>query len=150
MDQIIEETYYQHKNALEQLKCGSYVITGTFDYNADIYAVARVTKISSRPPLVSIVAKKRSEDYELIINSDYLIIHLVSENQIDNRTLRLKKNVIHKKISSFNEVPIMSGSCAVFGCKKIGMIETHDQIITIAEIDYSELDQTKNPMILDS
>ena len=145
MEIIVLDQSVPHQRAFSFLKCGSYLVTGTFDESADIYALAWVTRVSANPPLISIVVNKGDHDHDLIINSDYLIVHLIADGQIDEDTLRFHRKIPNKITSSVNNAPLLIGSFAAYGCNNIGKVETETQTIIIATIDYSEINHTKTP-----
>lgn len=145
MENIVISNHLPHQYAFDFLKCGSYLVTGTFDESADIYTLAWVTRVSTNPPIISIVVNKGDHDHDLIINSDYLIVHLIADGQIDEDTLKLHRKIPNKKTSSVNNAPLLIGSFAAYGCKNVGKVETDTQTIIIATIDYSEINHTKTP-----
>jgi len=108
------------------------------------------------PTLVSIAISKPWYSHELLVDSEYFVVHVLAEDQVDiGKNFGYVSGRTKDKFEGmdwepgFMGVPVLKGCRAVLGCKKINEVDAGDHTVFIGEVEYSELDDSKTSQILD-
>jgi flavin reductase (DIM6/NTAB) family NADH-FMN oxidoreductase RutF len=141
--QVKPHTFHQH--ALDVLKCGLFVVTETSDKNMNRFTLARVTKVSLDPPIVSIAFNKLVGKEKHLDNCEVMTIHVFADDPDADEMLLGEEMRAGQEIYVPQLSLLLKERCAFFNCRKVGILFEEDLKIVIAKVEFSRLDSTKAP-----
>jgi len=147
---------FPHQKAAETMRYGVYIVTSRSGDNKNGLTIAWATQVSMNPTLVSIAISKPWYSHELLGDSEYFVVHVLAEDQVDiGKNFGYVSGRTKDKFEGmdwelgFMGVPVLKGCRAVLGCKKINEVDAGDHTVFIGEVEYSELDDSKTSQVLD-
>jgi len=145
-----------HQKAVEAMRYGLYVVTCRSGDKKNGLTVAWVTQVSMNPTLVSIAVAKPWYSHELLVDSEYFVVHVLADDQVDvGKNFGYVSGRVKDKFEGMSwelgymDVPVLKGCRAVLGCKKINEVDVGDHTLFIGKVEYSKMDDSKTSQILD-
>lgn len=134
---------------------GIFIVTSRDGDKINGMTAAWVSQVSFKPTLLSVSIAPQRYTYELISNSKYFCINVLSKEHIDlakhfgfktGRQVNKFETVAYKFAA--NGCPVLEDAIAYFECKLVGECEAGDHIIVIGEVvDHKVLKEGKEPFI---
>jgi flavin reductase (DIM6/NTAB) family NADH-FMN oxidoreductase RutF len=146
INQINVKHHTFHEHALDVLRCGLFVVTKTDDYTSR-YALARVTKVSIDPSIVSIVVNSLVSIENHLENCEVLTVHVIAEDHDNEEKTMLGEEMEAGTRMNLPQLSLLlKEPCALFNCRKINTLFEEDLTIFLAKVEFSRIDITKAPL----
>ncbi len=134
---------------------GVYIITVRFKEKINGMTAAWVSQVSFNPRLLGVAISSKRYTYELIKQSGFFCINVLSEDQIDlakhfgfksGREVNKFENVPY--FDALNGSPVIKDCVAYFECEFYNECETGDHLFVTGEVrDFKVLNPDKKPLI---
>jgi len=141
----------EYKKIVNKFTTGITVITGNYNNKPFGITVNSFSSLSLEPILVSFNIDKKSHTNELIINSDYYNINILSKSQEDLVWRFAKKDEDRFKNLDYqtdnNNIALLTNNLATLHTKKYKIIDIGDHNIIIAEVINGDKNMNQEPLI---